>query len=211
MSVEPGDLSPEDQLTYWIGNIIRNDVFAEDEARLTWYTLAGPGPANRLIDRDLARVLDQCRKMIASPSIHDDIRKIASGAFDATARAHRTRSELAHDRWMHDLFGGNMVLRLREPRTPDAIKKRPLSDFKKCSEDLLMAGWRMRGLRIVLPQWLGQPSEFRESPERIISWTRIATGHFKFENESIKAIRGKVPAVQVPLISQAKARRPVGK
>ena len=95
------ELEPEERLTHAIGSIIRNDNFAEGEARAVFWALAAPGLGGAAIPRDFARVLDGCREMVKAANLPEFPLEVALNVLTETGAAHRLRNLLTHDRWIH--------------------------------------------------------------------------------------------------------------
>lgn len=193
----PTDLSPNDRLTYLIGDIVRSDAFAENEARGVWSVLAGSPEATRVMPRDFARIVEDCRAMLKNSNLDNYILELCREVLTVAGEAHAERSVLAHDQWMQHLPDDLQWHSVRALSSPKQLKsKRPLHDFEQCRDQLTRVGWRLRALWIVVPQWFGEPGPLDDLDEADrVWWTSIAKGTFEFAETGIKANPVDVPNV----------------
>jgi hypothetical protein len=179
--------NPDDRLTYVLGNINRDDNFAEGEALSVFWALAAPGRGGATAPRDFARILEGCRTMAKTAGVPDFAREVTLSTLDEAATAHRQRNLLTHDRWMHlpwrKTEQWNSPRRQMTPQGPK-VTTRTLDEFVACSDALHRVGWRLRSLWIILPAWLGNDDEFRAdanpSAERDY-WSSIAQASSSLE------------------------------
>lgn len=175
------ELEPEDRLNHAIGSIIRNDNFAEGEARAVFGALAAPGLGRAAIPRDFAHVLDGCRQMVRGSNLPEFPRGIALEILNEAGDAHRQRNVLTHDRWIHTARKGQDTW--HSPRVQSAPKgprptARTLAEFIACSVAVNRAGWRLRALWILLPAWLGNGDDLEGIEDQRPLWTSVAQGSF---------------------------------
>lgn len=110
-------------------------------------------------------------------------RDMARQAIIASKAAHKARIGPVHDRWMHQ--GGSderwvsiAMLTTQSPKV--APTPQNLESFLECRDALLHAGWRMRGVSLVLPMWLGLRSQLDDLGDRDVQWwTAVALGQFR--------------------------------
>jgi len=175
------ELEPEDRLTHAIGSIIRNDNFAEGEARAVFWALAAPGLGGAAIPRDFARILDGCREMVKAANLPEFPLTVTLNVLNETGAAHRLRNLLTHDRWIH--APSKMQETWHSPRVESAPKgprptARTLAEFVACSSALNRTGWQLRALWLILPAWLGNRDELEHIDNQRAWWTSVAQGSF---------------------------------
>jgi hypothetical protein len=190
------ELEPEDRLTHAIGSIIRNDNFAEGEARAVFSALSAPGLGGAVIPRDFARILDGCREMVKASSLPEFPRRVSFKVLDETGAAHRLRNALTHDRWIHT--PGKRLDTWQSPRVESALKgprptARTLAEFVAGSTALNRAGWQLRALWLILPAWLGNHDELEHIVNQRTWWTSVALGSF-----SVPAGPGTLDVTLIP-------------
>lgn len=176
-------LTDEEKLTFAIGRIERADVFAEDECRIVFDRMASPGLGNRLVPRDFARIIDDCKLMLEHPMFGSFIRSLATEIFTEAQAAHQLRSQLAHDRWVQDRPDQQVWTSVRSRITrpkPQAVSQRALDEFSTCADRLTRVAWRLRALAIILPGWMGSPDVLDGHPSTRIRWTSVAQDSFVF-------------------------------
>ena len=175
------DLEPEDRLTHALGSIIRNDNFAEGEARAVFLALAAPGFGGAVIPRDFARILDGCRDMVKVSNLPEFPREVSLKVLNETGVAHRFRNVLTHDRWIHapekkrDTWHSPRIESVPKGPRPTA---RTLAEFIAGSAALNRAGWQLRALWLILPAWLGNHDELEHIGDQRSWWTSVARGSF---------------------------------
>lgn len=175
------ELHPDQQLTYAIGSIIRDDNFAEGEAKSVFTALAAPSPAAVLAPRDFARILEGCRDMVRASALPEFPRDLALEVLAVTSKAHQLRNKLTHDRWIH-LPTREEAVWLGQNRTKGPGGPVPtsgtLQDFIGCSSALNRAGWRLRALWLILPAWLGNRDALEDIEDSRPWWTSVAMDRF---------------------------------
>lgn len=177
------ELEPDDRLTYLIGDIARWDVFLELEAGIVFEIVTKAGTAPDKKPGDLAHLLEAAKDALRAVTLDDIPRAMAREALTEAKVAHGQRVGPVHDYWMH--HGGEderwtriHTLTTRKPEVPATPHN--LTTFVKARDALVRAGWRMRGVGLVLPMWLGTAgplNDLDESTARL--WTMIALGKFK--------------------------------
>lgn len=170
--VPSADLPEKYQLSYLIGEVVRNDVFAESETRMLWRKLQEAG----LLEADklsFGRLFSKLRHALASPLVPADFRRIALDVLGEMDAAHKVRNEYAHTIFLHYPEHGSELVRAARP----GPLPRKLDDIEKGARRLLTATWRMRGVWIIAPFWIGGEADDYESADDLRSWTRVAMGH----------------------------------
>lgn len=179
----------EFRLSFVVGEIVRNDVYAENETKVLHNKLRAAGLTTEAFERDFGRVLPQVLILLESPQVPEPFRKIAAQVVNLTTRAHAIRRETVHD------------ILIQMPFDQDRIrsgfgngKSRAMSDLEKCADNLKEATWRLRAVWIIAPQWVGGPRDGWETVESMTSWTRVAMGHIADGNpNAIVGTPGKCP------------------
>lgn len=144
------DLTPSDQMTYWIGAAAQHDVELEHElaginARLSGQTRA---PARTSVD-SLSKAL---RRTVNSDRFDNDpLRAPVLTLLDEIDREHNERNRLVHDLWASDLDAPEAFERLLLRGQPEkGPGRRQLDDFKRCAEALRLLGFRVTALAFIL-------------------------------------------------------------
>lgn len=169
---EAADVPERYRLSYLVGEIVRNDSYAEHEARVLWHRLRAVGLGAERPLREFGRLLSELRRMMRDDRVPGDFSVIGQGAVDELAAAHRLRASLVHDVLMQVPWrDGQVISAIR--RAPN----RPIQDLADCAETLRRGMYRMRGLWIIAPQWVGGVLEEPLDVPDLVSWTRVAMGH----------------------------------
>lgn len=182
----------EYRLSFVVGEIVRNDVYAENGTKVLFNTLRASGlPCDEWYEpdppRDFGKVIPLVRRMLALPQVPAPFAKIATQVLEMTSRAHAVRADTVHD------------ILLQLPFEPDHIRSgfagtsRQMSDLEKCADDLKEVTWRLRGVYIIAPHWLDGPTEEWETVENLASWTRVAMGHIADNPNQVAGSPGKSP------------------
>ncbi len=177
------ELQPDLRLTFLLGDIVRNDTFAEGESRVVFQVLERATTGSWPIQNDFVRVLEDSKKILKSLALDDFANDMTREAIREAINAHKARNPLTHDRWMH--LGGEAESWQSAPmltNRPAFVKptKRNLTTFLAARDALSHAAWRMRGVSLVLPSWLGMKTllDQRRDDERRW-WTAVALGRFR--------------------------------
>ncbi|HXH36904.1 MAG TPA: hypothetical protein VNJ54_21185 [Plantibacter sp.] len=134
------------ELSFSLGEIVRNDKWAENEMKNLWMRLAQSGLAEGAPQRDFARVTKDARRMLNLESVPSAFRALALPSLEAAHRAHQRRREYVHQTLIQPAWAQGQLR--------PAIGSKPaihMSDLVKCAEDLRVAMWRLRGLGIIAP------------------------------------------------------------
>ena len=185
----PTDLPEKYRLSFLVGEIVRNDVFAETEMRTFFYKLNDAGLINELHQQNLGRLVSQVRKALNKNDVPVEFRKLALEVVEGLAVQHRLRSSLAHDQWMH--LPKVRPDKVRSMRRPGTIQ--PISELEACATELIRLAWRIRGLWIIAPYWLNGDLSDHTSPEDLHSWTRVAMGHIADDPSMTRGTDGEAP------------------
>ncbi|MGO4535199.1 hypothetical protein [Leifsonia sp. 2MCAF36] len=169
------DLDAKYRLSYLIGEVVRNDVWAESEMRSVWRALHNAQLPIGPMQRNFGFLIPQVRKTLRLPAVPEPFRKIALEVVEATHAAHQRRNTVAHDLLMQDHFDSNLVRSMRTSAAP-----RPLLELHAVSQDLMTMAWRLRGIWVTAPRWLRGPfSDDGQTRDSLLSWTRVAMGHIR--------------------------------
>jgi len=178
----------EYRLSFVVGEIVRNDVYAENETKVLFGILRANGlPCDEDMPRDFGYVIPLVRAMLRLPQVPAPFAKIGTQVIELTSRAHAVRRDTVHD------------ILVQMPFEPDRIgsglgkKSRQMSDLEKCADDLKEATWRLRAVYVIAPQWLGGPPAEWETVERLALWTRVAMGHIADYPHEIRGTPGRSP------------------
>jgi len=176
------------RLNYYMGEIAISDSFAEHEARVLWNHLFAVGLVSGKRPKMFGPLLKQLEEAFAKHELPDEYREIGAPLIAMTGEWHRYRSALVHD-----------LLVIGWGRADDvhsAINKhppRPLKELVGCGARLRNASYRLRGLYIVAPWWLGGKLDGWADADDLRSWTRAAMGHLSDEPNVIRGTDGPAP------------------
>ena len=179
---------PEHELSFLIGEIVRNDVVLETEMRSLWRQLSAVGLTDEKMQQNLGRTIGQVRKMLRKDAVPPTFRDLALEVIELAATAHRSRSQLAHDQWLQLPYRPDEVTSMRR-----ANSRRPLDELRQCAADLLRLSWRTRGLWIIAPYWVDGDLSEHTSPSDLHSWTRVAMGHIADTQRIVMGTQGDAP------------------
>jgi len=185
----PADLPEKYRLSFLVGEIVRNDVFAETEMRTFFYELSRVGLTTEPHQQNLGRLVGQVRKALNRDAVPIEFRDLALEVVESLAGQHRLRSSLAHDQWMH--------LQKVRPEEVRSMRRtgtiRPIRELEECAAELIRLAWRIRGLWIIAPYWLNGDLSDHTSPEDLHSWTRVAMGHIADDSTTTQGTVGEAP------------------
>ncbi|GAA1951253.1 hypothetical protein [Microbacterium deminutum] len=195
------DLAPDERLTYLIGDIVRADVLLEGESGVVLGVVARESPIPPAkAPGDLANLLEAIKDTLRGVELADFPREMARHATIAAIAAHKARNGAVHDRWMHHWGEGERwtpVAMLTTRPSPVEATPQNLDSFLKCRDDLIRAAWRMRGVGLVLPMWLGVPTFLDHVAEHVARrWTAVALGYFSVSTGHLEADQDA--AVEMP-------------
>jgi hypothetical protein len=185
--VDYSKVPDEYRLSFVVGEIVRNDVFAENETKALHNKLRVAGLTDEHFERDFGRVLPQVLKILESPRVPEPFRKIAAQVVNKTQRAHAVRRDTVHDALTQ------MPFELDEIGSGFGRPSRRLTTLEKCADDLKEVTWRLRAVWVIAPQWIGGPLDGWETAARLRSWTRVAMGHIADLPNEIRGTSGKSP------------------
>jgi hypothetical protein len=185
----PDDLPEKYQLSFYLGEIVRNDTWAENEVRNLWFRLASVGLSEEPIERDFARVIKDVRRMLRDVRVPAEFRRLALEVLEATHDVHRGRA-----RYVHQIL-------IQPPWKPDELRPATdtgkaihMSDLVQAAEGLRVLMWRIRALWIIAPHWLGDASHDEYSDrDDMVSWTRVAMGHIRDDPHRVVGTSGPAP------------------
>ncbi len=180
------------RLSYFVGEIVIRDSYAEHEARMLWNVLRKHEIVSTEYPRAFGGLLTQTRRALRHDRLSEEIRRVAFGVIESAAKWHRYRSDLVHDLlttgWRQEGDDVHSVLNRNPPR--------PLRELERCADELRLVSYRFRGLWVVMPFWLGAPAEGWESAEDFRSWTRVAMGHIADDPLVMRGTPGPSPEPQ---------------
>lgn len=186
MNVE--DVPEPLRLNYFVGEITISDSYAEHEARVLWNTLAAAGLVTGKRPEMFGRLLPVLQAAFDRPEVPEDFRAIVAPLLAETQRRHTYRRDLVHD-LLTTGWG-------REGHVQSALGKnppRPMAELAECGEALRSCGWRLRGVWIVAPWWLGGELDSWADPADMRSWTRVIMGHVADVPYAIVGTEGPSP------------------
>lgn len=176
------------RLNYLVGEITISDSYAEHEARVLWNALGNVGLVKGKWPETFGRLLPGLEDAFGRPEVPDELREIVLPLLSQTRRWHKYRRDLVHD-LLTTGWG-------QEGHVQSALGKnppRPMADLAECGEALRSCGWRLRGVWIVAPWWLGGEVDSWETAEQLRSWTRVAMGHLADIPNAIIGTEGPAP------------------
>jgi hypothetical protein len=177
------------RLNYYVGAIVINDSFTEHEGRVFWNTLREAGLTEDDYPREFGRLLRDVKKVLRAPEAPAEFRTLARDVIITTAKWHRYRSDLVHD--LPTMGWGR-----RSDDVVSALNKnppRPMRDLATCAERLQTSGYRLRGLYIIAPYWLGVVGDGWDTAANLRSWTRVAMGEIADVRGTITGTEGPSP------------------
>lgn len=177
------------RLSYFVGEIVIRDSYAEHEARVLWNVLRTHEIVDKNHSREFGWLLDDLRKALRHKSIPDEIRQVARNVVRLATRWHKYRSALVHDLLTTGWREGDDDVHSAINKEPP----RPLRELEQCADGLRQATYRFRGLWVVMPFWLGAGGEGWESAEDFRSWTRVAMGHIAEDPHVMRGTPGPSP------------------
>lgn len=160
------------RLSFYLGEIVRNDNHAETELAALYRSFDEAGLTSEPRQRDFGRLIPQARRLLVHEQVPEDFRSLVASVLDFTANAHRRRREIVHDLLAHDVVNPALVRSLRGGQAVVSM-----TALKGCADDLLVATWRIRGLSVTAPYWIGGRTQDGPDASDLRSWTRVAMGH----------------------------------
>lgn len=182
------DVPKEQRLNYYTGEIVISDSFAEHEARVVWRELERAHLVSGKQPDMFGRLLPRLRDAFELPQVPNDLREIALELLDTTRKWHQYRRDMVHDLLV---MGWG-----REDDVHSAFRKhppRPMREIVDCAMGLRECSYRLRGLWIISPHWLGTAEEVWEDADDLKSWTRVAMGHLADVPGVITGTKGPAP------------------
>lgn len=182
------DVPEELRLNYYTGEIVISDSFAEHEARVVWRELHRAHLVPEKQPDMFGRLLPSLRDTFELPRVPIDLREIAVELIDTTRKWHQYRRDMVHD-----------LLLTGWGRTDDvhsAFRKhppRPMLEIVQCAVGPRECSYRLRGLWIITPHWLGTAEDVWDEADDLRSWTRVAMGHLADLPGMIVGTEGPAP------------------
>lgn len=174
-------------LSFYIGEVVRNDVATESEMRILWSHLHRAELVTAPMPRDLGRLIRQVRPALRDERVPVAFGDIALDVLERTWVAHQLRNKLVHDQWLQ------LPWRPTQIASMHSATRRQLDDLESCADALLTLMWRMRGVATVMPAWLGLIDDDEISEDEIRSWTRVAMGHIASNPRQVVGTPGPAP------------------
>lgn len=150
------DLTPDEQLTYWVGAVARSAVQLEIRVQWLFRRLIGStSPAWVLLSPEVGRALRQCRDVLgtlrgAPPWLVDE----GTAALNSASEALVERNRFVHDA-LAPIPGEEGVWTRRKASLPSRQASRvTLDTLRQAHEDLVRAGWRVSGVAHAVDRFL---------------------------------------------------------
>jgi hypothetical protein len=177
------------RLSYLVGEITISDSYTEHEARVLWGVLRGMGlVSGKRWPREFGRLLPLLEDAFAQPEVPDEFRDLVLPLITTTRRWHTYRADLVHDLLATGWGEAGHVQSALSKNPP-----RPMTELAECGEALRSCGYRLRGVWIVAPWWLGGKLDSWETPDQLRSWTRVIMGHLADLPNAIIGTEGPSP------------------
>jgi hypothetical protein len=181
-------LPDELALSFLIGEVVRADVSVESELRNVWWHLHRAGIADGPMRRNLGQLVKQVRPALRDQRVPAPFRGVALEVLERGWTAHQTRNKLVHDQWMHLPWDRGRIASMR------SATRRDIEDLRRCADELRTLMWRMRGVSIMAPAWLGTHDRGEEEPvDELRSWTRVAMGYIADDPGRVIGTPGDAP------------------
>jgi hypothetical protein len=182
------EVPEEFRLSYYMGEIVIRDSFAEHEARVFWKVLYEVGIVGGKRPEMFGRLLPQLETAVQGPGVPTEFRDIAAPLLESTRVWHKYRRDLVHDLLVTGWGRGDDVMSATGKHPP-----RPMHEMKKCAAELQSASYRLRGLYIIAPYWMNRPGDGWDDADNLRSWTRVAMGHIADQPNAIIGTKGPAP------------------
>ena len=185
------DVPEEARLSYLIGEIVRWDVWNENEMRMVCATFDRAGVTAGRWEDDYGRMIPQLLVTIDAVGMPEPFRVLASKVVNAAQRAHQRRNKYAHDILMQDVIRPDKVLSLIKRLSP-----RPFAEFESTANELRRLTYQLRALSVIAQSWIGpglDPNHDWQDADLLRSWTRVAMGHIADVPNEIRGTPGKSP------------------
>ncbi|HTN90948.1 MAG TPA: hypothetical protein VL242_45060 [Sorangium sp.] len=176
------------RLNYYVGDIVIGDSFTEHEGRVLWNALRSVGLVEGDYEQMFGRLLPKLENAFRRPEVPAELSSIALDLLATTRKWHGYRSALVHD--LLTIGWG------RDDDVLSALGKHPprkMREMAECAAALRTCGYRLRGLWIIAPHWLGGAGDEWETAEGLRSWTRVAMGEIADAPHTILGTEGPAP------------------
>jgi hypothetical protein len=182
------EIPPRFELSFLIGEVVRNDVFAESEMRSLWWVLHRAGLVRRDEPGTFGRAIDDVLRGLKKPEVPESFRAIALDVVQPTKHQHLARNQLAHDQWIQLRWEPEQLRSMRAPRSVT------LAELRACADALQYLTWRLRGVWIIAQWWLDVvPDWERDLRDDLQSWTRVAMGFIADDPSQVIGTPGPAP------------------
>lgn len=155
---------------------------------MLWRQLQAVG----LLDADkfsYGRLFGKLQQALKSPKVPAEFREIAQSVVRAAKATHNTRNEYAHTLFMHYPEFEEGLVRSGRP----GVQDRTLAAIGGGIEEARAVTWRMRGVWIIAPHWIGGKTDPYETASDLRSWTRVAMGHIADDPRMVVGTLGPSP------------------
>lgn len=176
------------RLNYFVGEITISDSYAEHEARVLWNVLARVGLVKGKWPEMFGRLLPGLQEAFERPEVPGAFREIVLPLLATTRNWHAYRRDLVHDLLTTGWGEAGHVQSALGKNPP-----RPMTELAECGEALRLCGWRLRGVWVVAPWWIGGELDSWETPESLRSWTRVIMGEIADVPNAISGTEGRSP------------------
>jgi hypothetical protein len=184
----PSDLPPRYSVSYYLGEIVRDDTWVEREMKMLWSFLVASGLAkpSEETPRDFARTLKRVCSMLDEPPVGKPFRKLAKEVLGVADAQHKIRRHLVHEILMEPPWYDDRVV------TVDRMYS--FAELEDCAKSLKTVTWRIRGLHTIAPYWLPPTRAIivdgYETEEGLRSWTRVAMATLQMNLSRFAGPRG---------------------
>lgn len=186
--LSPDEVPEELRLNYYVGAIVISDSVAEHEARVLWGKLSSVGRVTGNYPQMFGRLLPELERTFEQPDLPSELREMALDVLATTRHWHRYRRDLVHDLLTVGWGRNDDVYSALGKHPP-----RPMLELAECAAGLRNAGYRLRGLWIIAPLWLGGEVKGWETAADLRSWTRVAMGHIADVPNVVMGTEGPSP------------------
>lgn len=186
--MELDEVPAKQHLSFYLGEIVIRDSWAEHEARVLWNVLSESGITTGKRPEMFGRLLPAIEESMKKASVPSEFREIAGPLIERTRRWHKYRTDLVHDLLTTGWSRDGAVQSALGKHPP-----RPMEEMKQCAEELQRSGYSLRGLYVIAPYWLSGAGDGWDVPDGLRSWTRVAMGHIADLPNEIRGTEGPAP------------------
>jgi hypothetical protein len=189
VSVKLDDVPEPLRLNYFVGEITVSDSYAEHEARVLWNTFSAAGLVKgKQWPGFFGTLLNVLTEAFERPEVPELLSEIVLPLLATTQRWHNYRAHVVHD-LLAIGWGEAGHVQSAIGKSPP----RPMTELVECGEALGSCGWRLRGVWIVAPWWIGGELDSGATPGDMRSWTRVIMGEIADVPNEIRGTPGPSP------------------